>query len=91
MLVSSKNGAILIWDSNNNCIKWVSDPSHQDTIFDVKVVQNYLCSCSFLGEVKTYNIYDNKEILSYKTLDMINSVNADSIYHISISPMINGG
>jgi len=87
-LITNKNGQIIIYNIMNERIKWISSPSHQDTIFDTKINERYLCSCSFLGELKVFNIYNNNEINCYKTQDKINDKNMDSIYHISISPLI---
>lgn len=90
MLVSTKGGSIIIYNIMNKCIKYTSDPSHQDTIFDAKITNDYLVSCSFLGEVKVFSCYTNKEAITFQTQDMINNKNNDSVYHISLSPLIDG-
>jgi len=56
VLITNKNGQIIIYNIMNERIKWISNPSHQDTIFDTKINSKYLCSCSFLGELKVFNI-----------------------------------
>ena len=58
LLISLRNGEVLVFNLNRRCIEFKTEAGHSETIFDVEFSKSnpeYLASCSYDGTVRIWN------------------------------------
>jgi len=58
ILVSLRNGAVMVFNLNKRCIEFQTEAGHSETIFDVEFCisnPDYMASCSYDGTIRVWD------------------------------------